>query len=263
MESGTNKNPSDWSWRSNILIIFFSAFIIYYSVMVMISPVRKMKALHEQYGKSESSKVDMRMFRDSAYLRLLKEKAFLQSRLIMAASDSVYLTVVLPDSAINLEISGVIVHKAKISSMKASKILMKGNQTVYTMFSEPFTISTAFSTIKKEPIMIKMAPRDTSEFEPDVMPDTSLTESVNYIFEAANGTRVYIYQEEGTEAGDRLTRFIFDLKYRLRNLWVSLKDVVRFKVPEYHPYIKIKLKRSDAKIIYRAIPGYGQIGISI
>jgi len=31
--------------------------------------------------------------------------------------------------------------------------------------------------------MIKMAPKDTSEYKPDIMPDTSITEPVNYILE--------------------------------------------------------------------------------
>ena len=42
---------------------------------------------------------------------------------------------------------------------------------------------------------------------------------------------------------------------------VALKRVAVFKVPEYHPFIKIRLPRSDAKIIYRAIPKNGQISV--
>jgi hypothetical protein len=129
------------------------------------------------------------------------------------------------------------------------------------MLSTPFTVSNSLSTIKKEPVMIKMAPKDTSEFKPDVMPDTSLIEPVYYILEMTNGTRIFVYQEENTASKDRRAALIFDLKYRLRDVWMSLKDAVRFKVPEYHPYIKMKVPRSDAKIIYRAIPKYGQIGV--
>jgi len=34
-----------------------------------------------------------------------------------------------------------------------------------------------------------------------------------------------------------------------------------FKVPDYHPFIRIRVPRADAKIIYRAIPKYGQITV--
>ena len=109
--------------------------------------------------------------------------------------------------------------------------------------------------------MIKMAPKDTSEYKPDIMPDTSITEPVNYILLMNNGIRIYVYQEETVKANDRMSHLSFDLKDRLRDTWNSLKSVAALKVPEYHPFIKIRLPRTDAKIIYRAIPKNGQIAV--
>jgi hypothetical protein len=34
-----------------------------------------------------------------------------------------------------------------------------------------------------------------------------------------------------------------------------------FRIPEYHPSIRLRIHRSDAKIIYRALPEHGQIGV--
>ncbi|MBI5011077.1 MAG: hypothetical protein HZB98_15790 [Bacteroidia bacterium] len=76
-----------------------------------------------------------------------------------------------------------------------------------------------------------------------------------------DGTRIYICQQENEKPEDRKSRMAFDFRYRLRDAWSSLKSIVRFKVPEYHLFIKIYLPRSDAKIIYRAIPKYGQVGL--
>jgi hypothetical protein len=180
------KNTSHKRTGLIILAVFLVSFFIYYSVLMVLSPVRKMAAIKEEFGYKESDKkkVDERVFSDSSYLALLKEKSFLQSRLIMAESDSIYLTVSIPDSTINIEISGVTVHKARINSLKASRIIRKGNQQlILSMLATPFTVSNSLSTIRKEPVMIKTAPKDTSEFKPDVMPDTSLTEPVSYILE--------------------------------------------------------------------------------
>jgi hypothetical protein len=164
----------------------------------------------------------------------------------------------------NLEISGVVVHKARISSFEASRILTNGNENIiYSMLSTPLTISSDLATIKKEPVMMKMAPKDTSEYKPDIMPDTSITEPVNYIFEMTNGTRIFVYQEENEKRADKISLLKFDLHDRLHQTWKAVKRVAVLKVPEYHPFIKIRLPRSDAKIIYRAIPKNGQISLFI
>jgi hypothetical protein len=247
-----------------MLISIISVFIIYYSVMSMIGPVRKQEEIKNEFGSkaAEKNEVDQQILMDSTYLKLLKEKAFLQSRVVMAETDSIYLTINLADSTVNLEISGIVVHKAKMKSIRTSKILTKGNENaILSMLATPFTISHAFATIKKEPLMIKMAPKDTSEYKPDIMPDTSITEPVNYILEMRGGIRIYVYQEENIKFTDRINHISFDIKDRLRDTWSSLKSIAVLKVPEYHPFIKLRLPRTDAKIIYRAIPKNGQIAV--
>jgi hypothetical protein len=76
-----------------------------------------------------------------------------------------------------------------------------------------------------------------------------------------HGIRIYVYQEEHTKFKDKMDQFIFDFKDRLRDTWSSVKRVAVLKVPVYHPYIKLRLPRTDAKIIYRAIPKNGQIAV--
>jgi hypothetical protein len=247
-----------------LLIILCASFIVYFTIMSMIAPSRKLEAIRKEFTPAQTGKKenDSKINTDADYLRMLKEKAFLQSKIIMAETDSIYLTINFADSTINLEISGVVVHAARMNSFKASSILTKGNENIISaMLSTPLTIASDLATIKKEPVMIKMAPKDTSEYKPDIMPDTSLTEPVNYIMEMTNGTRIFVYQEEDEKRVDRMTAFRFDLNDRLKHTWDALKDVAVFKVPDYQPYIKIKLPRADAKIIYRAIPKNGQIAV--
>lgn len=244
--------------------IFLLAFLIYYTIMMMLAPAKKLEDLKNQYGykQTEKVKVDERLFADSTYLKLLKEKAFLQSRIAMAESDSIYLTINLADSTVNMGISGVVVHSSRINQLRYSKTLKKGNDYIITsLLSKPFTIANDYSSIEKEPLMIKMAPRDTSEFQPDIIPDTADYEPVNYILEMNNGITIYVYQAEKINPGDRMHLFKFDLRYRIRQTISSLKSVLSFKVPEYHLYIRIRIPRADSKIIYRAIPRRGQIAV--
>jgi hypothetical protein len=247
-----------------ILIIFIVAFLIYYSVMSFLSPGKTLDRISNEYAlkQDEKTRIDEKILSDSTFLVKFKEKTFLQSRIALAESDSIYLTINLADSTANLEIYGVAVHSAKIKDLKMSNILKKGNDYVISsLLSSPFTISSSVATIKKEPLMIKMAPKDTSEYKPDIMPDTSITEPVNYKLLMTDGTRIYIYQEENEKSVDRMNFFRFDLKDRLHESWNSLKSVAVFKIPEYHMFIKIKISRADAKIIYRALPKNGQIGV--
>jgi hypothetical protein len=247
-----------------ILLSIILILVIYYTVMNVISPGRKLDEIRHQFAMktSEKSDVTQKILKDSEYLRLMKQKAFLQSRVVMAESDSIYLTLNLADSTANLEISGVIVHKAKMSHVKISSILSGANDNaVLSMLSVPLTIVNSQATIKKEPVMLKIAPKDTSEYKPDIVPDTTITEHVNYILEMNQGIRIYVYQEENAKFKDKMDQFLFDFKDRMRDTWSAVKRVAVFKVPVYHPYIKMKLPRSDAKIIYRAIPKNGQIAV--
>jgi hypothetical protein len=263
-ENIKNTNMSGRKKTIILLIIIISVFLIYYSMLSIMSPTRELTALKNEFAVKHPAKseIDERIYSDSIYLKLLKDKAFFQSKIAMAETDSIYLTINLSDSTANIEISGVVVHSAKMSHVQTSKILMKGNENIIlSMLASPFTISNTYSTIRKEPVMIKMAPKDTSEYKPDIMPDTSLTEPVNYILGMTDGTRIYVYQEEKEKFSDRMSLFRFDIKDRLRETWRSLKSISHFKVPEYHLYIKLRLPRADAKIIYRALPKNGQIAV--
>jgi hypothetical protein len=169
----------------------------------------------------------------------------------------------MPDSTVNLEINGVVVHKADIKKMKVSRMLSaKNDYVILSMLSNPFTISKNMASIEKEPLMIRMAPKDTSEFKPDIIPDTADYEPVNYIMEMDNGTRLFIYQEGKLRPGDGIRLFIFDLRYRLITAGNTFLRVVTFRVPDYQPFIKLRIPRTDAKIIYRALPEHGQIAVS-
>jgi hypothetical protein len=239
-------------------------FLVYYTLMAVYAPLKKMEALKNEYvyRYDDNNPVDERIFTDSAYLDLLHEKSFLQSRVAMAATDSVYLSINLSDSTINLEISGVTVHKTQIGRISASKILVGGNNyIVLSMLSDPLIIKKNFSSIRKEPLMIKMAPRDTSEYVPDIIPDTADYEPVNYILEMENGIRLHVYQEDKLKLGDGLCRSLFDIYHRFRYTAKTFWRVIAFRLPDYQPYIKLRIPRSDAKIIYRALPEKGQIAV--
>ncbi|MDX9947724.1 MAG: hypothetical protein RBS38_10180 [Bacteroidales bacterium] len=253
--------------RKNPLIVsgvILTVILGYFTIMSLMAPGRKLDSIRLKYGPEESSenKIDERLYRDSSYMVLLKEKSYLQARTSMAETDSVYMTLNLSDSTANLEISGVTVHSVRINSYRVSGILRRTDEyAISSMLSSPMNIVSDLATIKKEPLMIKMAPKDTSEFKPDIIPDTSDYEPVNYILGMDNGIRIYVYQTTDTLRSDKRQLFFFDLRDRFRTTWSYMKSMAMLRVPEYHPFIKIRLPKADAKILYRAVPRKGQIAV--
>lgn len=246
------------------LLIAVTIILLYYSVMQMVSPAKTMRQLKKEFGyvRDEKNPVSDSIFTDSAYLALFREVAFLKARTAMAENDSIYLSVNLADSTVNLEITGVTVARTKIISRKESRIFRdRYSYIISSLLSKPLTITRNFSSIPKEPLMIKMAPKDTSEFKPDIIPDTADYEPVNFIMETDAGIVVYAYQEEKLNPGDRVHLFFFDLRYRVHSAWHDMKKIFTFRVPDYPLYVKMRLPRADAKIIYRALPEQGQIAL--
>lgn len=264
MKAETRKKPSTLFVVFLIVFIPVLVFCVYYGTMAILSPSRKMAKISKEYGfaKLEKLKLPKEITSDSTFLALFKEESFLQSRVLMAESDSVCLTINLKEKVINIEISGVVVHSTPISDIEASKILTNGDDFAITsLLSVPLKIVSDTSSIEKIPIVFKVAPKDTSEFTPDAVPDTAFYQPVNYIFETDRGIKIFVYQSEEIKQGDGKHRFMFDLQHRLINTKEAMKDILAFRVPDYQPYIKIKIPSDEAKIIYRAIPKHGQIGI--
>jgi hypothetical protein len=264
MEAETNKKTSYLLIVFIIVCIVGIACVVYYSMMEMRSPAKKMAEISAKYGIAiyEKRKLPANITSDSAFLALFKENTYLQSRVLMAETDSVYLTINLSERVINIEISGVVVHSAPITEFEASKLITSGDKfTITSLLSAPLNIVSDTSSIAKVPFIMKIAPKDTSEFKPDAIPDTAFYEPVNYIFETDRGIKIFVYQSEEIKQGDSKDRFMFDLRHKIINTLAAMKDIIEFKVPEYQPYIKIKIPSADAKIIYRAIPKHGQIGV--
>jgi hypothetical protein len=262
MEVESTPEPGRKKWWLYITAALFVLFIIYYTLMAVISSSDKISEINTEFGYKPTAtlSLDNRIFTDSAFVRLSRDKAYYQSRTIMAETDSISLALNLADSTAILEINGVTVHTARLLWMRIPRVLSRANEyAISSMLSVPFTISDNHGTIRKEPLMLKIAPKDTSEYKPDILPDTTNTAAVNYMMEMDNGFRLYVYQ--GNDTGGALNRLSFDLADRFTNIWDIIKKIVVFKVPEYHPSIRLRMKKEDARILYRALPVHGHIAL--
>ncbi|MBE0673272.1 MAG: hypothetical protein IH591_01295 [Bacteroidales bacterium] len=241
-----------------------AALTIYYFIMASIVPVRYVRSLNQQFmpdTSDQKGKVDG-LQTDSLFLSMMRQLALTRARMMMAATDSIGLTVNLPDSVATLEINGVTVRKVRIIDFRIAGSLEGVREDVWpVLLSEPFTIESDLSSIQKEPLMVKIAPRDTAEASamPNIVPDTSGVEPVFYCLRLSHGIRLTVLQEVDKGSPDAVSRNRFLYRRSLRDFYAAVKDVARFRFPFYQPEIRIVVPKDDARIIYRALPQKGNV----
>jgi len=195
---------------------------------------------------------------DSAYFNLYKEKIWLETRFQIAKTDSISLSLNLKDSLLQLELKGVVLKAVKIQQFRCDPFFQHLNAgAYYHYFGSQATGESALSTIVKEPLTVKKAPKDTIEFANQKhVADSVKSEAVHWLLKLDNGITVKI---EGSDADSRTDWWLgqrFWWRQDLVKLKEDLKQTVAFKVPEYVPEIEMVISESDAKAIYRALPTY-------
>ena len=194
------------------------------------------------------------------YIDLIRKKAFLGAQVKLAEEDSIGLIINMRDSVIQLLIKGLPIRSVKIGEYDISPFFQRANQeAIYSMLSSPMKITGMQATFMKDPVSVKIAPKDTSEAVVDTRPDTTDFEAVFFTLNTDQNIRLFFEQQEDTIGADRRARFFFDLKDKARNATATMKAVAKFNVPPYVPYIKIWIPKAEAKIVYRALPREGLI----
>jgi hypothetical protein len=254
-----NRERKIWLIIAGSLIMLF---ILYYLVMTVSAVNRTVNEFNNTYFASLEQKEGdtINLCAIPGYIDMIRDKAFLGSQVKMADSDSIGLLINVRDSVIQLLIKGLPVRTVPIDEYDISPFFERANQeAIYSMLSTPLTITGMQATFMKDPVSVKIAPKDTSQTVESVKPDTTDFEAVFFTLETDRNIRFFFEQQEDTVSADRRARFFFDLKDRTRSSTTTMKSVVRLKIPPYVPYIKIWIPKAEAKIIYRAIPREGLI----
>lgn len=248
-----------------ITTLLLIVIIAYISILEILSINTAIDEFNAKFS-SETEKTEYNFIStsDSSIITKQVNYAFINSQLEASKSDSISLTINFPDSTANLMIKGVTVHSAKIENYKLSGFINAVDEiALYKMLSRPLLVTEHVSTIPKVPLMVKIAPKDTSEYTPDVVPDTTDIDAVNYIFETSAGIQLYFYESNPRESSDGMKQFKFDFKDRVQSGYGLFKSAFTFKKPKYQPEIRIKLNKRDAKMIYRALPENANIVLKV
>lgn len=232
-----------------LMLFAFSSFLEIKAIQEKIKEINQLTELEKDHKEA--------WFRtpDSAINQAQMEKAFLLSQQEVSRSNSIVLILNFPDSLAALSIKGLHVHNAKIQAYAIDPIFKAVNPvSLMHIFSKPLKITEVKSSIKKVPLMIKIAPRDTSEYTPDLQADTSDTEVVNYVLQTSYGTQLFFNEINPATLSKKANFKNTDVAENLMHNIQQIKSYVSQNKLHYFPKIQLSLSRKDAKIIYRAIP---------
>jgi hypothetical protein len=256
------------STKSKIFIIvavslFFVGIIAFESFYVL-APKRKADQVREMVHSDSTY-----MKKYSSYLEhkelfpLIKEIAYLEAQLETAQSDSIWLLVNVPEKSASIKIKSVEMHKSDVGKMKVDPFFYALDPVTYRkIFSEPLVVRAQTSTVLKNPIVVKKAPKDTIE----AMAQLTLPDSIRYnpafvTLELDYGIRLVLKQAEKDSPEDKEARDAFDKAYKKLQIENNIKSLYR-KDYVYVPEIILELPKVEIHSIYRAIPEKASIVFS-
>ncbi|MCF8370690.1 MAG: hypothetical protein K9H64_03640 [Bacteroidales bacterium] len=242
---------------SRILIYSSALILAVYLISIGIAPLHKIGEIKKMV---EADTVFIHQY-DSIndhpeIISAIRKKVYTAALLKLSEMDSIQLIVNLHDSLVCLSINGVQIHKTPIQSIENDKLLkMIPNREYLNLFSGPIQIVGQNSTIVKEPIVVRQAPKDTIEASLNAYkPDTMIQNPAFLSLQLEHGLKLIFEQDIDSYPGAKKARRIFRIKLWLDKTIQSLINFVSLKKQEYIPTLVIKMPPDDLRAIYRALP---------
>lgn len=187
---------------------------------------------------------------------LRKKELLLHSRLSLASEDSMYLVLDLVNNTATLEMKGVSLHESRILDSKISNsIKMYKNDDLLNWMAEPFMVKHVDATIPKISFVEKMAPKDSIEAnKASVEPAPAKLGDVYMVMDFERNLRLVIEQVEKPDAEGKKLITALKRKYQGIEIRRSLQSLLKFNREPAMPQINIVLPKSDATILYKALP---------
>ncbi len=237
-----------------IIFIILAVIALQYSVLSVSAVRHRMRLVNNEIDAQLLT--DDKRSKDTAWLRLYKEKDWLETRFQIARTDSISMSVNLSDSTLQIELKGVVLKKTKILDFKADRFLYQLNPGAYHhLLGKQAKASAVVASIPKEPLIVKKAPKDTIEAEASATTiDSTKIEVVHWILKLDNQILLKIEGVDPAAKSDRWKSQKFWMSQNLSRTWNDLKQTMVFKKPDYFPEIRLVIPEADARAFYRALP---------
>lgn len=185
-----------------------------------------------------------------------KTETLLRSRYNLSSEDSIYLVLDLINKVATLEMKGIPLHDSNINKVWISNsIKMFHTEALLRWMSQPFVLKNAVATIDRVSFLVKNAPKDTIEAnKSEALPTARRTEDVYIVMNFERNLQLVIQQSELSEGEDKLRIDSLKNSFVKRETDKSIKALSTFKRDAIMPRIVITLPKSEAIVLYRALP---------
>ncbi|NLU38701.1 MAG: hypothetical protein GXX78_07405 [Bacteroidales bacterium] len=241
-------------------VIIFSVVtiaVVFYLVVITAAPLRKVAELNRL---ATSDSVFMNKYTAIAtypkLLPLVKEKAHLQAQIEMAESDSIGLVINVKEKKASLMLKGVEIHSSLIKELNIDPVFKGIESPAYRkMFTNPIHNVGEYSSVIKEPIVYKKAPKDTIEaMKMLTLPVAPEPEPAYVNYDLQYGIKLILVQDKWETEADLIEekKYTDDMKkLRIHNSIGLLKNL---REPSYIPVISAVMDGKEVRAIYRALP---------
>ncbi|WP_372772973.1 hypothetical protein [Mangrovibacterium sp.] len=256
MKEQTNMSKRSKSVRIFLLVaipVILFLVAIQYAVLSVVSVRNHLKSV---YQLDDVKLLSAGSGADTVWFGHYKEKTWLETRFQISRTDSISLSINLKDSLLQLELKGVVLKTSKITAFEADQFFYQLNAGAYHhFFGGQATGTNALSTIEKEPLIVKKAPKDSIEFANQKhVVDSLKDEAVHWMLKLDNGIVLKIEGTDEYTNSEWWQGQQFWWKQDFLQLKKDLRKTLFFEVPEYQPQIELVISEADAKAIYRALP---------
>lgn len=242
-----------------LLVLSVPAFLIIYGIVIPVKNYKPSPTLNSVAANGDSQEsVSLSSDQVDLVKQIIKkedERAYQQARLNLAEKDSVYMVLDVPNKSLILEIKGVTVKKTDIIDLEVSnRFALITHENLLPWISEPFNLERDISTIPKDPIVVKQAPKDTIEAakmsNKPAPPDST---NVFFTLYFDRNLVVEVEQAEPLEKGatEKVETY---LKLKRKESTRSVFELLRNPQQQDQPMlIKLVISDSEARAVYRAL----------
>ena len=248
------------------IIYIFLCVIFVFLISIAIAPVQKLNEFENMVNSDSLFTANYdNNWNNSEFYDMVKCKTYKEAMLKLSEKDSIQLSVNLADSTINLYINGVNIHKTYTKYFEQDYLLHElSNIQSVKVFSQPLKICSQNATIRKEPIVVRQAPKDTIEASLNATEPITLTQNPAFILlRLEHGIDLFIEQDSNPDFNDSWVKFRYYAEFNTAKILNSLVHFVAFQKQEYYPTICIKIPANDLQAIYRALPENAFVVISL
>jgi hypothetical protein len=231
--------------------------ILFYLTIITAAPLRKTNELNKI---ATSDSVFMNRFKAIAMypklLPLVKERAHKQAQITLAEQDSIGLVLNFKENKASLMLKGVEIHTSQIISYEKDRVFDGIQSPAYRkLFTDPIHNISEYSSVIKEPIVYKKAPKDTIEaMKMLTLPVAPDPEPAYVNFDLEYGIKLILVQNEWITEAEKEVEKKYKSDIRKLLLKNTLGAVLNFKETTYSPTITVVLTNKEVRAIYRALP---------